>query len=191
MPKPKDENKVEQIFKTTLKLVSKEGFGGLRMADVAKGAKIATGTLYIYFWDKTALINALYLFLKKEMASKYIFEEDLDKPYKTGFDAIWKKYFFATLENPQATAFIEQYYRSPFYNKKSKEQADESLQPIYDLLERGKKEKLIKNIDSDLLLAQLNGPIQDIVKMHEAGNLSINQHTVAHALQMAWDSIKK
>ena len=49
MPKAKDENKIEQIFKATLKLVSVEGFGGLRMSDVAKEAGMATGTLYIYF----------------------------------------------------------------------------------------------------------------------------------------------
>jgi AcrR family transcriptional regulator len=191
MPKPKDENKIEQIYKATLKLVAMEGFGGLRMGDVAKEAGMATGTLYIYFKDKQTLINALYLFLKQQMASRYIFDEDLAKPYKSCFDAIWKKYFFTTLENPEASAFIEQYYRSPFFNKKSKEQAYQSLQPIYDLLERGKKEKLIKNIDSDLLMAQLNGPILDMVKMHHAGNLVMTPQYIQHALQMAWDSIKK
>lgn len=191
MPKPKDENKIEQIFQATLKLVAVEGFSGLRMSDVAKEAGIATGTLYIYFRDKQALINALYLFLKNEMASKYIFKEDLEKPYKASFDSIWKKYFYVTLENPEISAFIEQYYRSPFFNKRSKEQAYQSLQPIFELLERGKKEKLIKNIDSDLLMAQLNGPILDIVKMHHSGSLKINTNTVQHALQMAWDSIKR
>ena len=191
MPKPKDENKIEQIFQATLRLVAVEGFSGLRMGDVAKGAKIATGTLYIYFKDKQALINAVYLYLKEQMAAQYIVQEDLEKPYKSSFDAIWKKYFFATLNNPEASAFIEQYYRSPYFNKKSKDQAYQSLQPIYDLLERGKKEKLIKNIDSDLLIAQLNGPILDMVKMHYAGNLEVNTQMVNHAIQMAWDGIKK
>lgn len=191
MPKAKDENKIDQIFKATLSIVSREGFSGLRMGDVAKEAKIATGTLYIYFKDKQSLINALYLYLKQAMASQYIFKEDLDKPYKSSFDTIWKKYFYTTIENPEASAFIEQYYRSPFFNKRSKDQAYQSLQPIYDLLERGKKEKLIKNIDSDLLMAQLNGPILDMVKMHQSGSLKINSQTVNHALQMAWDAIKK
>jgi AcrR family transcriptional regulator len=191
MPKPKDENKINQIFKATLSIVAREGFSGLRMGDVAKEAKMATGTLYIYFKDKQTLINGLYLFLKQSMAAQYIFKEDLAKPYKSSFDAIWKKYFYTTLENPEASAFIEQYYRSPYFNKKSKEKAYQSLQPIYDLLERGKKEKLIKNIDNDLLMAQLNGPILDMVKMHQSGTLTINAQMVSLALQMAWDAIKK
>lgn len=191
MPKPKDENKIAQIFNATLKLVSKDGFSGLRMGDVAKAAGIATGTLYIYFKDKETLINALYLHIKQDMASKYIIKEDFNKPYKQTFDAVWKKYYLVTLENRQASAFIEQYYMSHFYNKKKKEEAHQSLKLIYELLERGKKEKLIKNIDNALLIAQVNGPILDITKMITAGNIENSTQTMNLALQMAWDSIKK
>jgi AcrR family transcriptional regulator len=191
MPKPKDDKKVEQIYKATLKLVAVVGFGGLKMGDVAKEAGIATGTLYIYFKDKESLINALYLYLKKEMASQYVVKDDFNKPYKQCFDIIWKKYFEATIKNRYASAFIEQYYKSPYYNKKTKDAAHQEITLIYELLERGKKEKLIKNIDSSLLLAQLNGPVLDIAKMIQAGNIKLNKQTLAHALQMAWDSIKR
>lgn len=191
MPKPKDEHKIDQIFEATLELVGKFGFSGLRMSDVAKAAGIATGTLYIYFKDKETLVNALYLHVKKEMAAKYIFKEDFTKPYRQTFDALWRKYFQVTLENRQTSAFIEQYYMSHFYNKKKKEEAHQTIQPIYDLLDRGKKEKLIKNIDNAILLAQLNGPILDITKMIWAGNIENNKQTLEAALQMAWDSVKK
>ena len=45
MSRPKDETKIEAIFEATLKLVQKSGFNGLKMADVAKAAGMATGTL--------------------------------------------------------------------------------------------------------------------------------------------------
>jgi AcrR family transcriptional regulator len=191
MPKPKDEKKIDQIFKATLKLVAKNGFSGLRMGDVAKAAGIATGTLYIYFKDKQTLVNALYLHLKQDMASRYIIKDDFSKPYKQMFDAIWKKYFLVTLENRQASAFIEQYYMSHFYDKKKKDEAHQSLQLIYELLDRGKKEKLIKNIDNALLIAQVNGPILDITKMITSGNIENSPQTIHWALQMAWDAIKR
>ena len=47
MARPKDENKINTIYEATLKLVLKTGFNGLKMADVAKAAKLATGTLNI------------------------------------------------------------------------------------------------------------------------------------------------
>jgi AcrR family transcriptional regulator len=49
MSRPRDENKIEVIYEATLKLVLETGFNGLKMADVAKAANLATGTLYIYF----------------------------------------------------------------------------------------------------------------------------------------------
>ena len=52
MPKIKDENKIASIQMAAMKLVIKTGFVGLKMADVAAGAGIATGTLYIYYSSK-------------------------------------------------------------------------------------------------------------------------------------------
>jgi AcrR family transcriptional regulator len=42
MPKIKDENKTSLIHHATLRLLTKTGFGGLKMADVAKEAGLAT-----------------------------------------------------------------------------------------------------------------------------------------------------
>ncbi|MBS1637391.1 MAG: TetR/AcrR family transcriptional regulator [Bacteroidetes bacterium] len=191
MPKAKDDKKIEAIFGATLKLVLKDGFSGLRMSDVAKEARIATGTLYIYFRDKHELINELYLSLKKKSIDSYVDPADMNLPIKKAFDTVWKKYFLNTLQNPEETAFIEQYYRSPFLKVKVKEEAYQLLTPIYQLLERGKKEQLIKHVDNDLLIAQISGPIAEIVRMHQAGGLRVNDSIMKDALQLAWDSVKK
>jgi AcrR family transcriptional regulator len=58
--KLKDENKIDDIFKATLKLVKLNGLSGITMQSVAKEAKIATGTLYIYFKSKESLITRLF-----------------------------------------------------------------------------------------------------------------------------------
>ena len=54
--KLRDENKTARIYKATLKLVKATGLAGITMQSVAKEAKIATGTLYIYFRNKEKLI---------------------------------------------------------------------------------------------------------------------------------------
>ena len=45
MPKLKDSTKEAQIRDAALRLVIRTGFNGLKMAEVAKEASIATGTL--------------------------------------------------------------------------------------------------------------------------------------------------
>ena len=57
--KPRDDKKVEQIYKATLLLVTEKGLAGITMSEIAKEAGLATGTLYIYFKNKDELVNAL------------------------------------------------------------------------------------------------------------------------------------
>jgi AcrR family transcriptional regulator len=75
MSRPKDEQKRISIFDATLTLVLQTGFTGLRMADVAKKAGVATGTVYKYFPSKENLIDDLFLHQKeiklKEMTEGY------------------------------------------------------------------------------------------------------------------------
>jgi AcrR family transcriptional regulator len=191
MPKEKDYTKIEKIFSATLKLVMVEGFSGLRMSDVAKHANIATGTLYIYFKTKHELINELYSYLKFKTTREYINEKDFDLSFKEAFDLVWKKYLMHAINFPFETAFIEQYYRSPFLDKKVKQDAYELIKPIYDLLDRGKKEKILKPIENELLIGQITGPINELTKMHHEKIIELNQNTISLALKMAWDSIKK
>ena len=58
--KPRDDKKTEQIYCATLQLVKEHGLAGITMSDIAQAAKIATGTLYIYFSGKDELINDLF-----------------------------------------------------------------------------------------------------------------------------------
>lgn len=50
----------ERIIQAGLALVGKSGFAALQMSDVAKGANMATGTLYRYFANKEALACSIF-----------------------------------------------------------------------------------------------------------------------------------
>ena len=191
MPKARDEQKIDRIFEATLKLVVKNGFSGLKMSEVAKEAEIATGTLYIYFKDKNELINALYLHLKKQKTAMFIDEEVLKLPTKACFDELWKRYFTLSLNNPEEAAFLEQYYRSPYLDIKVKEEAYLLLKPVYEVLEKGKQEQIIKAVDTELLIASIIGSINEYVNLHYSNTLLMNNNNINFALQMAWDAIKK
>jgi TetR/AcrR family transcriptional regulator, repressor of fatR-cypB operon len=186
----KDDTKIQHIFTATLKRVLHDGFSGLKMADIAKDAGMATGTLYIYFKNKAELIDALYIYLKKKNAAALIKGYDDSLSFMDGFEKLWKQYFKICMDKPEESAFLEQYYRSPFLSEKTRQQTDSLLAPVFILLERGKKEKLVKDLDSFLLLAQLVGPVHELVRQHQLGVLKISTHTINNTFRMAWDGIK-
>ena len=187
----KDPNKLAAIYKATLKTVLREGFSGLKMGSVAKEAGIATGTMYVYFESKEDLINELYLELKRHSAAKFMEGYNPEAPFMVNFERIWKNYLKTQLDQPEAAAFMEQYYRSPFLRQAVKEETDKLLSPIFELLEKGKKERLVKDIPTPLLAIQLSGAISEFVRWHESGQIAATKTEIDQVFKLAWDSIKQ
>jgi TetR/AcrR family transcriptional regulator, repressor of fatR-cypB operon len=187
----KDPEKLAAIFSATLKTVLREGFSGLKMSSVAKEAGVATGTLYVYFASKGELINELYLMLKKEAATQFLNGYTTGAPFMVNFERIWKNYLFTQLKHPEAAAFLEQYYRSPFLKQTVKAETDKLLAPIFELLEAGKRERLVKDVPTELLVIQLSGAIGELVRWYASGQLTADEAIVNSAFRMAWDSIKQ
>jgi TetR/AcrR family transcriptional regulator, repressor of fatR-cypB operon len=189
MPRPKDDTKVQVIFSATLALVLKTGFTGLKMADVAKAAKLATGTLYIYFKNKEVLINQLYLAIKKQKMEKLMAVFNPTDTFPESFKKLWYCYFKVSLNEPERMMFIEQYAHSSFLTKKTKEQSDMMLNGLKDILSEGMKQGIVKKLPVTLLLGQLIGPITELVKLQYDGSLTITSKLMDECFEMAWDSI--
>ena len=145
--KPRDENKIKQIYKATLKLVKENGFAGTTMQAVAKEADIATGTLYIYFNNKEALVVSLFNECIKNFAGVIFGNYNLNAPFKVGFYTIWSNILQHRLSHFDESIFLEQCFHSPFIDETTRKSAKKMFDPLRELLERGKKERLIKNID--------------------------------------------
>lgn len=191
MPRVRDQNKVNDIYQSALKLVLKEGFSGLKMSAVAREAQVATGTVYIYFKNKEELINQLYLYLKRKKTSNITAGYTTTTPFLEGFRIMWYNFFRASLMSAEESAFLEQYYRSPYLEQDTKTERNRLLEPVYRLLERGKAEGFIKDISTEILLAQLIGPIHELVRLHHEQVLLVDDDCQDRAFQLAWDAVKR
>lgn len=190
MARPRDESKIEAIYEATLKLVLETGFNGLKMVDVAKAAKLATGTLYIYFKNKEVLINELFFHLKKNKTLKLLEVFDARDSFQVAFKKLWMNYLNISLAEPERMKFIEQFTHTSYLTKKTKQQSDLLLKPLEDFLADGIKQGLIKKLPVELLLSQLMGPINESVKLHYDQTLKITPTLKEELFHMAWNSIK-
>lgn len=187
----KDSGKVDIIFKAALKLVLSEGFTALKMSALAKEAGIAAGTIYLYFDSKEELINQLYVDLKRRNSLEFLKGYDPELPFMDGFETIWYNYLDTALGRPEEVAFLEQYYRSPYLRDDVRQESEKLLQPIFDLLERGKNEALVQDIPTPILVAHLSGSMNELVRWHVTGALRLDENTRSKAFELAWNSIKK
>jgi len=187
----KDENKIDLIYKASLKLILHEGIAGLTMSKLAKEAGIATGTLYIYFKSKEELLHKLYTKLNDESVERFLKGYNKQEPFRIGFKKIWLNYLTHRIEHYEESVFMEQYYRSPFITKAHKQLAENMKHPVHELIQRGKAEMLIKNeIDDEMLFLALLGFIRELADEHVTKVYKLNKTRIEKAFQLSWDTIK-
>ena len=191
MARPRDTNKIDLIYKAALNLVVKIGYVELKMSDVAKGAGIATGTLYIYFSNKEDLINKLYLHLKQQKTKEIMQDYNPDDPFFTSFKRIWHQYLAASSKEPQQMMFLEQYARSPYLRAETRQQTERLLAPVTDLLVVGQQQGMVKDVPVEVLMGYLIGAVHEIVKIHFDKNEPISQATIDACFEMSWHCVRK
>jgi AcrR family transcriptional regulator len=188
--KPRDENKIHDIYRATLHLVKDKGLAGITMGQIAKKAGLATGTVYIYFTNKDELINSLFNACRKASVAVYFQDYDPKAPFHTGFRTIWMNVMRYRMEKFEEAIFLEQCLHSPFITASNRETANQLIQPLFSLMERGKKEKKIRNLDNFLLLASIIGSISEVNKHAHYTNRKLSGSELAAVFDLCWDGLR-
>lgn len=188
--KPKDEGKIAEIYAATLVLVKEQGLAGITMSMIAKKAGFATGTVYIYFANKEELIVKLFEKCSSDYANDYFAGYDPTAPFKVAFHTIWMNMLRYSIEHFDELVFIEQCFHSPFISDDTRKATKERLLPWRELIERGKKEKLIKQLDASWIMLFVRGSVRDLVKHCTYNQLKITDTFKESLFEMCWDGIK-
>jgi len=188
--KPKDETKVDQIFKAMLQLVKQIGIAGITMSEIAKTANIATGTLYIYFSSKEVLINELFAHCRKNAVDIYFKDYYESMPFEEGFKIVWHNLLLFRIEHFEESVFMDQCHHSPFITESTKEIAIKMIQPLYKLVERGKKEKILKETESFIQLTFTVGSINQFTRHCMYSDKQITDEMKEQLFNLCWDGLK-
>jgi AcrR family transcriptional regulator len=65
-----DQNKIERLKESTMKLVAEKGYGGASATLIASDAKVSTGYFYLHYEGKYEMVNALLGDMYQEVANK-------------------------------------------------------------------------------------------------------------------------
>ena len=190
MPKLKDDQKLKDIQTAAIKLVNKTGFIGLKMAEVASEAKLATGTLYIYYKSKEALINDVYQTTKLEMIHVFLDPKHASGNFYSTFKRMWYSYFNFCLSNPEKMLFVDQFMYSGFIAPTIITETEASMKPLNQLIEYGQDNRLLKKVDIELIKSQMQGAIHEIIRNVIKQQKEITQKETDQCYSMMWDGIR-
>lgn len=184
-------DKRQKLLDAALRLFVEHGFYDTPTSKIAKEAGIANGTLFYFFPTKEDLIKSLYIQIKSEM-SEYIYT--MINPELT-LKEIMKAYYTAaltwSLQHPLEFGFMEQFNASPYVRKIATSEQEVFSRPVFELLERGIREKILKPIDVQLIHLLIVAHTMSIYQYLTNRDLSIDeQEQLMHdTFDLLWNMI--
>jgi TetR/AcrR family transcriptional repressor of multidrug resistance operon len=185
----KDDKKNQAICDAAIELITIHGFAETSMSKIAKAAKVSPATIYVYFENKETLLNKTYLFVKQEMGGELLKGVHQNLSVKQAFELIWQNYYQYAMTNPVRFAFTEQFANSPMVDRLCKEEGLSYFQPLLDLFDRGKKEKVFKDISLEVFTAFTFAPLTGLIKGHLSGEIVLDENMLKAISKIAWDAV--
>lgn len=186
----KDESKIEAIYQATLRLVLERGVAGITMCDISKEASLGTGTLYIYFKNKEELIKALFAECREESVKHYFRNSDAALEIREQIKRIFVNIIRYKTTHFQVSVFMEQSHHSPFVCTNDLNKKEKALQPLFQLVRTGMTNKLIRDMDAQVVISFLFGIINEWVKKAYFSGRKITPAQIDELFTMFWNGIR-
>ncbi|AEH02065.1 TetR/AcrR family transcriptional regulator [Lacinutrix sp. 5H-3-7-4] len=181
-------NKKEAILSAAITLLTEKGVHNTPMSAIAKAAGTGMGTIYNYYSNKDALINAIYINIKQE-ETKVFTAFDATKPIKTQFENYYAAIIDFFITHPTYFQFMEQLQASPIITESSRNEGQKSITEVYNLLKKGQQQRIIKSINIDELLMFIGGSILSYLRWH-FNQKETKTTTLNNQINLLWDAIK-
>lgn len=191
--KPKDPQKEAKIKDITLDIVYEKGLSGVKMADIAKKAKLSPSNLYIYFANKQDLLTSVFFDTISRLsqdAEQFLLGEDAS--FKSRLFRLFELMLKKKMAKTREFAFGRQFLRSPYFKDKHHSQMDQHTKGIWAIFHSGKQEQTLKEeIEFELFMAVLDGISDKLAEFHQNGRLKIDSTTVEKSFTLVWDALRK
>ncbi|MCK4508063.1 MAG: TetR/AcrR family transcriptional regulator [Desulfuromonadales bacterium] len=192
---PEKQDKRNNILRTALELFSEHGFHDAPMAQLAKQADIAVGTIYRYFTDKDELIHELYKEVDDTLQRALVREVDPTISTRQQFVHFVTNLIHYLKDHPHEFKFLEQYYNSPFGIEKKREKLHMSgpsdRKSTFGHFFFGTTKDDIKPLSGHVLHALAFGPVTFLLRDATAGLVKLDESLVKTLAEGCWDAIKK
>jgi len=187
--RPLDPFKRDKILNAVYTLTGRQGLASVTIAGISKTAAIAAGTLYIYFKNKEEVVQLAYAAVEDKMTQAMYHDFDINIPIKQSLKKIYINMLDYRLKNYDETVFIDQYQQSAYIQlnfSKQLEEYEKQNKPLYDLLEKGKQEGIIKEVDAIVLISFFDGAVRSCSTGIIQKLFPSNQQLIDDYFDMIW-----
>ena len=186
----KDDIKRNAIIEATVSLVDEIGFASSSVSKIAKRANVSPATIYIYFKNKEDLLVSTYVDIKICMANAILEGLDSSIPVRDAVFLAGNRLYTYISSHDKLFAYAEQFANSPYTDLVDEEAISTPFKPMYELIQHGIDQKIIKDVPFELLFAHMYLPIFNLVNPRLHPGFEVTPEIIETSMNMAWDAIK-
>ena len=190
--RPLDPDKREKILNSVYVLTGRQGLESVTISGISKTAGVAAGTLYIYFKNKEEVVQLAYAAVEDKMTQAMYRDFDINLPVRQSLKQIYINMLNYRLNHYDETVFIDQYQQSGYIQLNfSKQLAEYEKQnkPLYDLLEKGQREGIIKALDAIILISFFDGAVRSCSTGIIQKLFPLSQQLIDDCFDLVWRGI--
>lgn len=187
------ENKLDKktlILKATLLCISEFGFHGTPISMIAEKAGVGAGTIYRYFENKEALINELFLEIKREVMAMMLKDYDETQNFKLRFKHLWMNLISYFMDHPAEFQFIEQHRYANYMSMLTREESFMIMSPVMMFFIEAKRAKAIKDLPLYTIISLAYGPITSLAKLQIDHKQKLSKDRINQAADACWDAVR-
>lgn len=178
------------MLNTTANLIAGNDLHTMLMSQISKRSGVSTEDIARCFSSKEAIINYLYVDLRKEMIDAAFWGYDIQTPYKERFLLMWHNSLNHLISKPMWLSFIEQYSIYSLISESAKEESARYRAPLLRFITEGIKSGHLKKMHIPLMLSLIYGTIVGTAKLELSNSLEITDEYREVAAQACWDGLK-
>ncbi|MEP5232628.1 MAG: TetR/AcrR family transcriptional regulator [Alloalcanivorax sp.] len=189
-PDTREGRKRDLIVQAALKVFAEHGLHGTPVPPIATEAEVGVGTLYRYFDNKEALINAVFQDSKQRLQDRLLTDLDLMHPSRALFDTLWARLTTFARDEPDAFQFLEMQDHHSYLTEESRRREQALLIPLGMMVIIGQRTGLLgKHMKPDLAIALFWGAFVGIFKAERLGYLTLSDDDLKQARDACWLAI--
>jgi len=178
------------IMEAALELFEERGYSDTTVPEIARKAGIATGTIYIYFKTKEALVNALYRHWKTEFNEKVFSGVEQILPGRKQLSTIWSAMADFAQQNPTVMGFLELHRHAGYLDASNKMLEGEIFARATNWIERGIRVGALGPHAADVAIGLVWGALTGMLKFANRPDAELNPHIIAAYEEALWQALR-
>jgi AcrR family transcriptional regulator len=178
------------ILDAALELFAERTFEGTPVPLIAERAGVAAGTIYRYFENKEALVNALYRRCKGELRDVLADAIATGTTHEERFRLMWRGQWLFAAEHPHALAFLETQHHEAYLDAESHALSGDIEVAAVAYVRAAQADGAIRQAPPEMLIALAFGAFVGMVKQAGPGGLLFDEEAVRASADVMWSALR-